>query len=143
MKTQAVSRYHQGFNCAQAILSTYGPELGIPVETALKLPLAFGGGMARTGETCGSVSGALMVIGLKYGSSDPKDKKARKKVYILSRKLIKQFKARNGSVSCRELLELNLNSIKGMILAERKKVLKTLCPKFVQDASEILDELLD
>jgi len=44
----------------------YGGRSGLDRETALKVAGAFGAGMARTGGTCGSVTGALMVIGLKY-----------------------------------------------------------------------------
>jgi len=53
-----------GFNCCQAILSTYGSELGLDESLAKRIASGFGGGMARMGETCGPVTGAFMVIGL-------------------------------------------------------------------------------
>ncbi|GEM_PF-3273415 len=59
----AVSLFEGGHNCAQAILSTYGVELGIDLEGALKLACGFGGGMARMAETCGAVTGAFMGVG--------------------------------------------------------------------------------
>ena len=33
-------------------------------DAALRVSAAFGGGMGRTGGTCGAVTGALMVLGL-------------------------------------------------------------------------------
>ena len=58
---QAVSLFNEGLLCSQALLSTYGPELGLDREIALKLATAFGGGMCRMGETCGAVARALML----------------------------------------------------------------------------------
>ena len=142
MESPAVNTYKQGFNCAQAIVSAFGPQLGLPLEIALKLPLAFGGGMASTGETCGAVTGALMVIGLKYGSMDPKNKGAKKRVYKLSKSFMKQFKSINGSVECRELLNLNVGSIAGIIKAKKNGSFKKACPKFVGDASDIVEQIL-
>ena len=61
----AVSCFKDGFSCSQALLSTYGDQFGLNHELALKVSGAFGGGMGRMGETCGAVTGAFMVIGLK------------------------------------------------------------------------------
>lgn len=65
-KEKALNYFSQKFNCSQAVLSTFAEELGISEELALKIGTEFGGG-ARRGELCGAVSGALMVLGLKYG----------------------------------------------------------------------------
>ena len=73
---EAVKRLMETFNCAQAILSTYGPELGLDREHSLKVAAAFGGGIAGMGETCGVVSGALMAIGLAYGKTRADDRGA-------------------------------------------------------------------
>src|SRR5512143_1761565 len=57
--------FEEGFNCTQAVLSTYGPQFGLDRESAVRLAKAFGSGMGM-GETCGAVTGALMVIGMKH-----------------------------------------------------------------------------
>jgi len=64
---EAVSCFADGFSCSQSIVSTYGTEFGVDREKALKISTGFGGGMGRLGGTCGAVTGAIMVIGLKYG----------------------------------------------------------------------------
>jgi C_GCAxxG_C_C family probable redox protein len=63
----AVSSFKEGFNCSQSVFSTYSRLFGLNHEVALKIAQGFGGGFARMGQTCGAVTGAFMVIGLKYG----------------------------------------------------------------------------
>ena len=138
----AVACFNEGFTCGQALLSAFGEELGLNRELALKIACAFGGGMACMGETCGAVTGAFMVIGLKHGRTIVGDRPAKNKTYTLTRSFRKAFEARNGSIVCRELLNVDISTPEGMTLAEEKKLFKRHCPNFVKDAAEILDELL-
>ena len=75
----ALSRFPEGFSCSQAILSTYGEEVGLARSLGLKLAAGFGGGMGRMAETCGAVTGAFMVVGLKHGRTKAGDSKAKGK----------------------------------------------------------------
>ena len=61
----AGSRFSEGFSCSQSVLAAFAPELGLDADAALRVSAAFGGGMGRTGGTCGAVTGALMVLGLQ------------------------------------------------------------------------------
>jgi C_GCAxxG_C_C family probable redox protein len=139
---RAVSCFNDGFSCSQAVLSTYGEQFGLDRETALKVAGAFGGGMGHMGETCGAVTGALMVIGLKYGQTRVDDKEPKKKTYRLVKEFAEQFKVRNGSINCTELLGCDLSTPEGMQRAKERGLFTTVCPKFVQDAAEILEELI-
>ena len=139
---QAVSCFQQGFSCSQALLSTYAEQFGLDQKTALRVSGAFGAGMGRMGETCGAVTGAFMVIGLKYGKTRTGDDQTKEKTYSLVKEFTERFKARNGSVLCRELLGCDLNTQEGMKLAKDKDLISIRCPKFVQDAVEIIEELL-
>lgn len=60
----AVDLMEDGMNCSQAVLIALGTSMGIDRRTAAGVPSAFGCGMACTGQTCGAVTGGLMVIGL-------------------------------------------------------------------------------
>lgn len=124
------------------MLSTYGMRFGLDRETAFKVAGAFGGGMARMGETCGAVTGALMVIGLKHGKTKADDDEAREKTYELANQFALRFKARNKSVLCRELLGYDLSMEQGREAVAEKNLFMTLCPRFVQDAAEILEEIV-
>jgi len=76
----ALEKFLKGFNCSQAIFITYSQELGLNEEIASKIASPFGGGFASSGYICGVVTGALMVIGLKYGNTKPEDKEVKKKL---------------------------------------------------------------
>jgi C_GCAxxG_C_C family probable redox protein len=124
------------------VLSSFGEELGLERELALRVAGAFGGGMARMGEACGAVTGALMVIGLKYGMTQAKDEAARDKTYRLTQEFMTRFKARHNSIVCRELLGYDLSSPEGRKAAHDKGLFTTLCPQLVRDAVEIVEQLL-
>ncbi len=138
----AVSCFKEGFSCSQAVFSTYSALFGLNREIALKIAGAFGGGMGRMGETCGAVTGAFMVIGLKYGKTQAKDNQAREKTYELVREFVKRFKARHGSILCRELLGYDISTPQGLKLAREKQRFATVCPQFIRDAVEIVEEIL-
>ena len=129
----AVACFNGGFNCSQAILSTYCGELGLDREAALKLACGFGAGMGRLQETCGAVTGAYLVIGLKCGND-------KEKTYSLVREFARRFEAKNKTANCRALLGVDLISGDKQVATER---VKRVCPKMVQDAAELLESILD
>jgi C_GCAxxG_C_C family probable redox protein len=137
----AVERFKRGFNCAQAVLSASAPCLGLAEETALKLAAPFGGGMGRTGGACGAVSGALMALGLRFGSTSPDDKAAKERTYGIARRFIEEFRARNQGVLCRELLGCDIATPEGVAAARERQLFTTLCPKLVRSAAEILSAM--
>jgi len=95
------------------------------------------------GETCGGVTGALMVIGLRYGKTEVQDKQEKEMTYGLVKEFVNRFKSRNGSIVCRELLGCDISTPEGLSIAKEKSLIATLCPKFVQDAAEIMEQILD
>lgn len=139
---RAVSCFEEGFSCAQAVLSTFGPGLGLSREAALRVAGGFGGGMGRMGRVCGAVTGAFMVIGLRYGKTRPEDEEKREKAYNLVNQFADAFRTRNGSIVCGELLGCDISTPEGRGLAREKGVFATLCPELVRDAAEIIEEIL-
>lgn len=139
---QAVERFRKGFNCSQAVLGSYSKQLGLDCEKAFKVATGFGGGM-RMGDTCGAVSGAFMVLGLKYGNTTAEDKERKANTYKKVEEYIKRFKVRNDSVMCRELLGCDLSTPEGMKEAQDKGLFSSICPQMVQDAVEILEEMMN
>jgi C_GCAxxG_C_C family probable redox protein len=138
---QAVERFRNGLNCSQAVLGSYCEQFGLECEKAFKVATGFGGGM-RMGGTCGAVSGAFMVLGLKYGNSTAENKEAKANTYKKVEEYTKRFKARNDSVMCRELLGCDVSTPEGMKEAKDKSLFSSICPKMVQDAVEIIEEML-
>ena len=140
---RAVTCFKEGFSCSQAVLATYGTQFGLSREMALKVAGAFGAGMGRMSETCGAVTGAFMVIGLKYGKTRAEDEHTKERAYSLVREFVERFKARHGSIICRELLGCDLSTPQGMTRAKEEKLIDTRCPLFIEDAVEILEELVE
>jgi C_GCAxxG_C_C family probable redox protein len=138
----AVNCFLNGFNCAQALFSTYCRENGLDKETALKIATSFGGGMAHTGETCGAVTGALMVIGLKYGKIKADDNTAKDRTYKLVQEFAEKFKEVNGSLNCTDLIGCDLSTEEGMQNALSRNLFRTVCFKYVRDAAQIVEKLL-
>ena len=140
---EAVAYFEKGFVCSQAVFATYAESLGLKPEIALPIADAFGAGMGGMAETCGAVTGAFMVIGLKYGRVLAEDSDAKEKTRSLIKESVKQFKERHGSIVCKDLLEVDISTIEGMEAAEEKGFFEIHCPKFVRDAAEILENLIE
>jgi C_GCAxxG_C_C family probable redox protein len=125
-----------------AVFSAYAPDLGLDAETAASIASPFGAGISRTDEICGAVSGALMVIGLAQRKEDIRDAPSREKVYSLAQRFIGEFTARNGSVTCTELVGYDLSQQDQYREAKEQKAFATRCPKLIRDAGEILERIL-
>jgi C_GCAxxG_C_C family probable redox protein len=141
-KKDAEALFSGGFNCAQAVLAAYGVELGLDRDTALKLASPLGEGIARMGQVCGAVTGALMVIGLRFGAANSWNKIQNARVQKRAEQFLKKFKKIHGSVNCCDLLGRDLSTAEGRKEAKREKVFETICVKHVRDASEILDKMV-
>jgi C_GCAxxG_C_C family probable redox protein len=139
---QAVACFQEGFSCSQAVLATFAPQFGLDRDLALKVSGAFGAGMGRMGETCGAVTGAFMVIGLLHGRTKAEDQETKEKAYALVAELADQFRQRNGSLACRELLGCDLGTPEGRQCAHDHGLSATRCVKFVRDAAEIVERML-
>ena len=139
---QAVSKFRDGFLCSQAILSTYGPWDGLSEELALKLAAGLGGGMGRMAQTCGAVTGSILVIGLKKGAISVEDTASKEDTYQAVREFSKRFKATHGSTICKELLGCDISEADGYEKARREDLFKKECPKYVGSAVEILEKVL-
>ena len=140
-KEEALSCFGKGFNCCQSVLWAYASDFGLSSEAALKLAGAFGGGIAGSGETCGAVTGGLMVIGLKHGMTDPHDRQAKERSREQGRRFMEGFTALFGSTKCRDLLGCEPGTKEGMERALALGLFKTLCPEFVGRAVELLEEM--
>jgi C_GCAxxG_C_C family probable redox protein len=130
------------FTCSAAVFSAFSEELGLDPHTAKKIACGFGAGISTTGNICGAVSGAIMVIGLKYGKTQESDDAATEKTRALVRQFIHEFTEKNGSVNCTELLGYNLSKPDEYARAQDEEFFVTKCPLRVRDAAEILESIL-
>lgn len=132
-----------GANCAQAVFAAFADDLGLDEETALKLASSFGGGMGGMRETCGAVSGMLMVAGLKRGYCTFGDLAEKTAHYARVRDLAARFQAEHGTMVCRELLA-HLGELRQDPSARTAQYYKARpCVRFVETAARLIDEMED
>jgi C_GCAxxG_C_C family probable redox protein len=138
---RALEDFGSGLNCSQAVLAAYAEDQGLQGDIAQRIACGFGGGMGRMGGTCGAVTGAYMVIGLKSCGPDPRDALTKARVYALVQAFNDEFEARHGNLNCRDLLQCDISTTEGFEAARRSGVMTESCPLFVKDAVEILEEM--
>ena len=127
---RALANHKRGFNCAQAVACAYCDLVGMEEETVFRAAEAFGAGMGGMDATCGAISGAVMLAGLKNSGGDPGRPVTKGGSYMLSRKIVKGFADKNGSIVCKELKGLGT----GCPLRS--------CDGCIEDAAVLAEEIL-
>jgi len=135
---EAVKSMESGFSCAQAVLTAFSREAGISEEMSNRLACAFGGGIARRSLTCGAISGALMVIGMKYGNAKAEDKESKELTYAKANEFCRLFIEKHGSINCAELTGCDLATEEGRKYFKEHMLATLKCANFVKDTSDIL-----
>jgi C_GCAxxG_C_C family probable redox protein len=109
----ALGTFHNGITCPASVFSACAADLGLDEKTARKIACGSGAGMLRIGNICGAVSGAIMVIGLRYGMAENGDDTATMKTRALTQQFVRECTKKNGSVNCTGLPGHNLNDQAG------------------------------
>lgn len=142
-RDRAVVRFQQGYSCSQSVFSTLAEPRGMSPDLAFRIGAGFGGGIARSGQTCGCIVGAIMAIGLEQRSVSPEENDAEKeKTYELARRFLREFADRNGSTVCRDLLGCDIDTAEGLKYARENKLFQIRCVKLVRDAIEIATDVV-
>lgn len=127
---ETIARHDKGYNCAQAVACTYCDLVGVDEKTMFRLTEALGLGMGGMEGTCGAVSGACVLAGMKNSTGDLEHPNSKASSYRLSREIVKRFMEQNQSSICKEL--------KGV---ETGTVLRA-CPDCIRDAARLAEEVL-
>ena len=143
-KEKAMNYFQEGYNCSQSVVLAFADLLDMEQTQLARLSSAFGGGMGRLREVCGSVSGMFIVLGILYGYDDPKEFEGKKALYEKVQTLAQRFEAENGSIVCRELLGLSEKSQEPVPEQRTENYYKKRpCKELVGCAAEILEEFLE
>lgn len=135
--------FNKGYNCSQSVIGAFCEDLRLDFKTAMLISSSFGGGMGGLRETCGALSGAFMVIGLKYGYTTPDNPNEKAELYKKVRIVAEAFKKKYNTMLCRELLEAKNLIVKTEPSIRTEKYYKERpCAVFVESAVEILEEVL-
>lgn len=138
---KSLELFESKFNCAQSVFASFSKELGLDDKQALKIGGCFGSGM-RKGEVCGACTGALMVLGLKYGQSEVGDIDSKIRSDDLCVRFLEEFEVQNGSYICNELLGCDIRTKEGVEHALKNNLFTEFCPKMVESATLIVEDLI-
>lgn len=127
---ETIRRHDRGYNCAQAVACTYCDLVGIDEQTMFKMTEALGLGMGGMEGTCGAVSGACILAGMKRSSGNLDKPDSKGASYQLAKEIIRRFEEQNQAVACKDLKGISTG-----------KVL-TPCEQCIRDAAQIAEEVL-
>lgn len=129
-KELAIALHDKKYNCCQAVACAFCEEVGMDEATLFRIGEGFGLGMGCMEGTCGALSGAIMLAGLKNSDGNIDAPATKAETYKLSKELLQKFQERTGSTVCKEL--------KGV---ESGKVLCS-CPDCIRIGVEVAQEVL-
>lgn len=99
-------------NCCESVLLTLAEHLGIESDLIPKIATGIGAGVSLNGLLCGSISGATLAIGIKYGRSSIDEDPTP--VWALVDEFLTAFRSRFRYVTCRQLTRLDLKTSEGL-----------------------------
>jgi len=101
------NRTYEG--CTRCVLAALQEHLQLAspqgFEACLKASTGLAAGVARMGETCGALTGAIMALGLEFGSERLALFDAYVETMTLSRRAFGAFKEMYGTVNCTQIQE--------------------------------------
>lgn len=127
--------FDSGLRCAESVLLSVAESKGIQSDLIPRIATGFCGGMARTGGTCGAVTGGIMAVNLCYGRNDPQI--PIEETYVKVQELIRAFETRFGTTNCRELLNCDLSTPEGRDFFHQNNLIDT-CRNFTVAAAQIV-----
>lgn len=140
---RAMNNFEAGYNCTQSVVLAFSDLLDMEEGQLALAVSAFGGGMGRLREVCGSVSGMFFVLGMLQGYHEPGDYEGKKQLYGKVQELARRYEEKNGSIVCRELLGLDHKRDESVPEARTKEYYrKRPCRELIGCAARILDEFI-
>lgn len=142
---RAQELFKMGYNCAQAVAGAFSDRVDIPFEQLMRLVSALGGGMCRLRETCGAVSGAMVILGLLEGYDEAEDQIGKRMLYAKGHLMALPFQEKFGTFNCRELLGLKPGEEPSPVPTVRTPEFyeKRPCIKFIGEMAALLEKALD
>lgn len=100
--------YEQEYgNCPQCVTAAFHDVFGFPSENVVKAGSGLGGGVGLTGNTCGALIGAAMVVSFRKGRSyENLDDDTPTLSFRMAKELCERFEEEYGSVNCYDIQEV-------------------------------------
>ena len=133
--------FDMGFDCSQIVFGEFAERFGMKKEDAYRIAGCFGIGMAQDG-VCGALSGGMMALGFAFGNDTPGDLAKKDALFRMRDELIDEFKRRNTSVDCPDLLGQRIHTLEELMMTRATGIYRN-CPKYCVDVIEIVESMLD
>jgi C_GCAxxG_C_C family probable redox protein len=119
-----------GYNCAESVLLSTLELMGEEAEWAPRVASGFGGGIGRTCQVCGAITGAVIASGWARGRESAGD--GIDELYSIVSSLVDDFVERFGTSSCGMLIDVDLADPEQRARAQKDGVFAEQCTKFVE-----------
>ncbi|MBN2335292.1 C_GCAxxG_C_C family protein [Candidatus Bathyarchaeota archaeon] len=130
-----------GFLCSEAVLLALSESMGAESDFIPRIATGFAAGIARNGEACGALTGAIMALGLMYGRDTPETEPGRRP-YWFSRRLAEEFRRIHGGVRCPEVLKLNIDDPEDYKIYSEKGMWETTCRDAIRAATGLAYDII-
>lgn len=139
IRKSAEQAFASGFYCAEAVVVSLAKAQGIESDLLPRMTTAFCSGMARTGGTCGALTGAIMGISLALGRATAGQ--SVQASYAATQRLIGEFEQVFGARDCHVLLGCDLGTPQGQATFSQNQ-LGQRCAAYTGKATEIAARIL-
>jgi len=130
-----------GYLCSEAVLLALAEFLGVESRLVPMIATGFAAGVARTGNMCGALSGAVMGLGLRYGRDTPETEPCRRP-YWYARRLAEAFEEAVGSATCPGVLGLDIDDPDDYRIYTEEDLWATQCREAIKTAAGLAYDLI-
>lgn len=149
----------EGNNCCQSVLLTLCEQYGIDRHTAMRFGAVFGSGIGLSGETCGAITGSMMLIGLATGIFSQEELgentteifrdgrrfeiHERPDAYDMAQEFHRRFRQRfGGKFRCKDLLGADVGTAEGHQYVLDHDLFAIKCRQFIVEGADIISDIL-
>jgi C_GCAxxG_C_C family probable redox protein len=146
MREKAIELFKQRLHCSQVLAMVGMEKLGISDPAVIKALGAFGGGIGGTGNICGTLVGAVSVIGSLY-SRGSLEEKENPRMWAATKNILKSFQelaAPHGGINCNQIARvdwMDRDQVKDFYKNPESR--RHHCMAIVGETAKALGELLD
>jgi C_GCAxxG_C_C family probable redox protein len=124
-------------------------KLNVGSQEVFKAGSALAGGVARKGETCGALTGAIMAISCLVGREKLEDGEQYRKAMVVAGQVYDQFRDQVGHTLCWEIHKIKYGKVYRLFIPEEGKAFHAMgghgrkgCPEVCGIAARIAAEVI-
>jgi C_GCAxxG_C_C family probable redox protein len=146
MREKAIDLFTKRMHCSQVLAMVGLEKLGNTDPSVVKALGSFGGGIGGTGNICGTLVGAVSVIGALY-SRGSLEEKENPRMWAATKKVMKDFEALtapHGGINCCQIARvdwMNRDQVKDFYTNPESR--RRHCITIVGETARALGELLE